>query len=210
VCAPDADALGNDIKGDCVRAGIAHQLNRLFQLTGSTRRIGAAEVLADYDRATGGFDTGEVILDVLHEGLTIGLFGEKIAAVARVDAKDNDAVALATFCGGGILGGYALPMLAQEQIGRGEDWTIPEGGLPAGDRPGKWGLHALDTAEVSPGLDTHETWGMRQAASPGWRGTCCDELYLLIWERWARLDGRVPSGFAYADLLADVRARGGV
>ena len=208
VCAPDNDPLGNDAKGDCVRAGLAHQLNRVFQLTGSSRRITTQDVLSEYDRATGGDDTGEVILDVLNEGLSVGLWGEKIAAVARVDFNSPDSVALGTFVGCGLYGGFDLPEVAREQISDGGDWDIPPGGLASGDYPGKWGRHAMDCAQVSPGLDIYETWGERQGATAQWRRECCRELYLIVWERWARADGRVPSGFDFERLVSDVRARG--
>src|ERR1700681_3164425 len=60
--------FGNDVNGDCVIAGRAHQTLRFEDIEqGSEISISDADVLKEYFKETGGPDAGLVVLDSLNE-----------------------------------------------------------------------------------------------------------------------------------------------
>ena len=60
--------FGNDVHGDCVIAGRAHQTLRFEDIEqGSVMMITDKDVLNEYFKETGGADTGLVVLDSLNE-----------------------------------------------------------------------------------------------------------------------------------------------
>ena len=100
--------FGNDVHGDCVIAGRAHQTLRFEDIEqGSVLMITDKEVLKEYFKETGGPDTGLVVLDSLnewrHKGWKVGKHNYKIQAFAEVDFRKNDEVRQAVFADVGVL-----------------------------------------------------------------------------------------------------------
>ena len=214
---PDTDALGNDRAGCCVFAGPGHQLNMINVQLGDQSRVSADDVLAAYskytgfDPITGENDNGYYVRNMLDHWRAEGLYGTKVIAYALVDWTNPEEVAVATWLGCGTIGGYALPLASQGQIddlGR-QLWDVPAGGWPAGRGPGTWGGHCVWLRGASPKLMNTNSWGQDTVWTLEWQQACCDEMWLVLVDKWVDASGRAPNGFAYEDLLADVKARGG-
>jgi hypothetical protein len=202
--APDTDPLGNDSIGDCVYAAPAHFAMLIGQLTGRPIQITRGQVVDAYARATG-FNPATGSGD---NGAYIR--GTQLDAFVCVDPNDADEVALALFLGGGLIGGYDLPLASRDQVDEqgNPEWCVPPGGWPEGQGPGTWGGHAV--AEHADRLLQLNTWGLNAHATTGWRTTCCGELWMPLLKGWRLGNGRAPNGFAYDDLLSDARSRGAV
>ena len=206
----DNDPMYNDVYGDCVFAAPGHMVNMIGQHTGSNLIVTAEMVKSAYLTATGGMDSGYYIRSMLDQWLLDGLYGTKLEAYCAVDKNDPDEVAIALWLGCGLIGGYDLPLASQgqtDEYGR-QLWDVPNGGWPAGKGPGSWGGHCMYQRGTSPGMDDYNSWG--EADTEGtiaWRLDCCSELYLPMVREWRLGTGRAPNGFAWDDLLADVRAR---
>jgi hypothetical protein len=207
----DSDVLGNDVYGNCVFAGIAHKLRRIGLMTGdsSLARINADDVIRTYLTLTGGVDEGFVIREALKIIRRDGLFGIRIDGFAMVNMSDPDERRIASWLGCGTLNGYNLPLASQGQTddqGR-QLWDVPAGGWAAGKGPGTWGGHCEDNHAEGNGLGTDVSWGEPTVRTEAWMQACCDEGYLMLVPQWGA-GGRAPNGFAYADLLSDIAARG--
>jgi hypothetical protein len=209
---PDADPLGNDGAGNCVFAGPGHMVNMIGQQVGRSdlvvtkgMAIGAYTKYAGYDPFTGANDNGYVIRTMLGNWQRDGMYGTKALAYALVDSSNEDEVALANWLGMGTIGGYALPIASQGQSdeqGRPE-WSVPEGGFPPGKGPGTWGGHCI----YQRGQRNGNTWGESVIWTQAWDRECCDELWLVVVDASRLATGRIPAGFAFEDMLADVKAR---
>ena len=206
----DGDHLHNNRHGNCAYAAPAHLLMLEGKLTGSPVVITGDDVDREYglgtgfDPATGVRDNGAYLRDVMEQWRLVGLYGERIDAYLWINPHDPIEFSWALWNCGGLIGGFALPLCARDQVdGQGNpDWFIPADGWPKGDGPGAWGGHAIAIhgGGNSWGLPTHWTWD--------WQSACCDELVMPITKRWQLRNGRTPNGLAYADVLADARARG--
>src|SRR5215813_5982087 len=89
--------FGNDVHGDCVIAGRAHQTLRFEDIEqGSVLMITDKDVLKEYFKETGGADNGLVVFDSLnewrHKGWKVGKHTYKIKAFAEVDFRNKDEV----------------------------------------------------------------------------------------------------------------------
>src|SRR5207248_1651934 len=81
--------FGNDVHGDCVIAGRAHQTLRFEDIEqGSVLMISDKDVLKEYFKQTGGPDSGLVVLDSLNQwrrsGWKVRKHTYKIQAFAEV------------------------------------------------------------------------------------------------------------------------------
>jgi hypothetical protein len=208
----DTDVLGNDTWGCCVFAGIAHKLRRIGLMTGNANlsSINADDVVKTYLTLTGGADKGFEIREALKIMRKTGLFGATIDGFALVNMGDPDERRIAAWLGCGTLNGYQLPLASQNQVdaqGR-QLWDVPAGGWPTGKGPGSWGGHCEDNHAEDNGLGTDNSWGDPTVRTDAWMRACCDEGYLMLVPQWGAA-GKAPNGFAYADLLSDIQARGG-
>lgn len=204
----DTNPLGNDLYGNCVFVMIAHKLRRIGAIVGDLQlmNITAEDVIKTYFDATGGNDWGFVIRDALKMLVNTGLFGVKADAFVAVNFKDPVERRIAGFLGCGTCNGYALPLTAQGQVddqGR-QLWFKPTGGWPEGKGPGSWGGHAID--KCGERMNKGISWGGDATWNDDFEIECCDESWLVLVPQWGNAM-RCPNGFAYADLLADVRAR---
>lgn len=213
---PDTDPLYNQHAGCCLFSMAGHHVRLVARLVGrddiadavteeAVKRAYAAAT--GYDPDTGEGDNGYTFSGLFAIWEAAGLFGTRMVARASVDWSDEDEVALANWLGVGTLGGYALPIAAQDQVdSRGRpQWSVPPDGWPQGDGPGKWGNHAI----FQHGQRGGNTWGDSVIWTPDWNRACCFQLELGVLDISAMANGRVPAGFAWDDLLADVRARAG-
>jgi len=206
----DRDPLGNTDNGDCVFAGPAHMVNLQAKLVGRPDIcVTEEQALAEYYKRTGGPDVGYVIRDMIQIGKDEGLYGVHFLGAAMVDKNDPVEVALACWCGGGLIGGYDLPANWREQLDNGALWTRPAGGWAPGQGPSTNSGHCTFMPGTAPGGDQVNSWGILVGQEAEWRQDCCSELWLLLTDLWVT-GGFAPNGFSAADLIADIRARGGI
>jgi hypothetical protein len=217
--APDTDPKGNNWCGDCVWAGYANQVNACRQAMGLPILVTEAEVVAAYRKYTG-FDPADPSTDrgtTMQEMWNVaeskdGLFGARVLARASIDPTDGDALTAGVILAGGVIGSYALPECAQNQVDDHDRqlWDYnPAKGWPDGDYPGKWGGHCMRKGGRSPGGDNDDSWGAAHYMTNAFRIETCQSLELALLDTWqfGTADGLAPNGFAFADLLSDIRSR---
>lgn len=216
---PSTSALGNDVKGNCVFAGPAHREIVIGQITGREVDITTQDVddeysaRTGYDPTTGANDNGWYIREFMKAARKGPMFNGKMApidAYVAVDWSNVEERAAASWLGVGTMDGFALPASAQGQKdGHGRDlWFIPPGGWNANNKPGTWGNHCMWRLGVSPFIDKTWTWGGPAWCRDDWSARCTFESWLMVSRAMLMRNGRIPAGFAYDDLMADVRARG--
>jgi hypothetical protein len=210
----DDDPLGNNKASCCVFSGPGHMVKMIGQQTGDEITVTEQMVLDAYS-ITGYkldpkiFDNGFNIRVLLKLWKLFGLYGTKALAYVSINWNDPDEVALASWLGCGVIGGFMLPKTAQGQVdaqGR-QLWDVPKGGFPAGQGPNTWGLHCIWCNSVSPNLVGGNSWGRKVYWTTPWQQQCCEEMWMVLVDKWQMATGRAPNGFAFSDLLADAAAR---
>jgi len=174
--------FANDVYGDCVIAGRAHQTLRFERIEqGSVLMITDKNVLAEYLKETGGRDTGLVVLDSLKEwrqkGWKVGKRTYKISAFAELTVKQHQEIRQAIFADVGIGLGVQLPNSAKTQIQTGQPWDVTTG--PAA-KPGSWGGHYVYVPGYTPAGPVCVTWGRKQQMTWRWLDKYCDEAYAIF------------------------------
>lgn len=174
--------FGNDVHGDCVIAGRAHQTLRFKDIEhGSVLMITDKDVLQEYFKETGGADRGLVVLDSLsewrHRGWKVGKRSYKIRAYAQVNFNSEDEVRQAIFADVGVGFGVQLPKAAQAQIQAGQPWDVTTGPDSA---PGSWGGHYVYVVGYTPDGPVCVTWGRKQQMTWAWVDKYCDEAFAIF------------------------------
>ena len=174
--------FGNDVVGDCVIAGRAHQTLRFEDIEqGSVMMIADKDVLNEYYKETGGPDSGLVVLDSLNvwrqKGWRVGKHTFKIKAYAEVNRANRVEVRQAIFADVGVGLGLSLPKSAQQQIQTGQPWTVTSG--PSA-KPGSWGGHYVYVCGYTPTGPVCVTWGRKQQMAWSWFLKYCDEAYAIF------------------------------
>jgi len=174
--------FANDVHGDCVMAGRAHQTLRFEDIEqGSVLMINDKEVLKEYFKETGGPDAGLVTLESLKEwrkkGWKVGKHTYKIQAFAEINYMSRDEVRQAIFANVGIGLGLQLPIAAQNQIQTGQPWDVTSG---PDSKPGSWGGHYVYVSGYTPAGPVCVTWGRKQQITWAWLSKYCDEAYAIF------------------------------
>jgi hypothetical protein len=174
--------FANDVYGDCVIAGRAHQTLRFEDIEqGSALMITDKEVLKEYLKETGGVDSGLVVLASLnewrHQGWKVGKHSYRIKAFAEVAFRNKDEVRQAIFADVGIGIGVQLPNAAKKQIQSGQPWEVTRG---PDSRPGSWGGHYVYVPGYTPSGPVCVTWGRKQQMTWAWLKKYCDEAYAIF------------------------------
>jgi hypothetical protein len=211
---PDVDPLANNYAGCCVFSGPGHMVKMVGQQTDQPITVTPQMVIDAY--AIGGykissklFDNGFNIRVMLKLWKLREMYGTKTLAYASVNWNDPTEVALASWLGCGTIGGFRLPLTAQGQVdskGR-QFWSVPKGGFPAGKGPGTWGSHCIWCCKPSPAINGGNSWGQATYWDMPWQEQCCDEMWMVLIDKWQMSTGRAPNGFAFHDLLSDAAVR---
>ena len=173
--------LANDIWGDCVWAGAAHE-HMLWTLEGGSPRahFTSRDVLSDYSAATG-FDPNKPATDrgtdmqvaAAYRQKTgiVDTYGNrhKIDAYAALKVGDTDQLAQAAWIFGAVGVGVNVPSSMIDQFKSNQVWSIASGDTIEGG-------HYIPLV----GRDAHGnflfiTWGRIQAATPDWVSEYMDE-----------------------------------
>jgi hypothetical protein len=184
---------GNDQYGDCTCAARAHAETVFNALTGSAVIPTTEEVLAFYNKMTGGQDTGCNELDILKAWKKKQAFDDKLVAFVSVDPKNIEHVKQAIALFGGAYIGFQCQENVMRDFEAGRPWT-----------PGKLTNdgHAVYVVAYDADTVTVLTWGTTQKGTWAWFLECCDECYGLL-PIEAELDGFAP-GFNFSQLKTDL------
>ncbi|MGE5617023.1 MAG: hypothetical protein ACM3X5_08920 [Bacillota bacterium] len=172
--------FANDVLGDCVMAGRAHQTLR-FEWIEQKKivQITDKDVEREYYKETGGPDSGLVVLDSLKEwrtgGWKVGKINYKIRAFAEIDFAVHDELKQAIYADVGVGIGVQLPISAQAQTGHVWDVTTGPNAVP-----GSWGGHYVYVVGYDPTGPVCITWGRKQQMTWAWLDKYCDEAYAIF------------------------------
>ena len=194
---------GNDQYGNCVVAGAAHMVQTWTANAGRHETIiPDKQVIDAYLKLTGGQDTGLNMLAFLDYWQKVGIFGNKIGGYVSVNPRKITQMQYANYLFGGVFTGFLLPLSSQNQA----VWEVPVYGPVGRGEPESWGGHCAPIGVTSPHAYTVSTWGVEQPATPGFVATYSDEAYAILTLDWFTVTHKTPYGFAYRDLLSDLKA----
>jgi hypothetical protein len=178
--------FGNDVYGDCVLAGRAHQTLR-FEAVEQKKVLSITEkdVLNEYWKEEGGrgpqYDNGLVVLDSLKlwrsKGWKVGARTYSIDAFAQIDQKNAVEVKAAICLLTGAGAGLSLPTSARTQLDAGKPWDVTTG---PDSTPNSWGGHYVFLSGYTEHGPVCVTWGRKQQMTWQFLTKYCDELYGIV------------------------------
>lgn len=189
---------GNDQYGDCTIAAIAHYLTIVNAFVGINKIPSEADVLALYNKLTGGQDTGLNELDLLKYWKKKGCLKEKIPYYVSVNPKNHKEVMQTIWLFGAVYIGFNVQQNAITDFNKRIPWTP---GILTGDG------HAVDVANYDAVMLKVLTWGNDIDAYWTWWDTCVDEVWLIV-PTEAKQPDFLP-GFAWDQLMADAQVIAG-
>jgi len=174
--------FANDIYGNCVIAGRAHQTLRFEYIEQSkVLKITDQEVIKEYLKETGGVDSGLILHDSLGEWRKRGWIAAKkhylIQAYAEIDRTSTQEVKRTIFMDLGAGIGLLLPRTAKTEFEAGKPWKKTTG---SGSARGSWGGHYVYLTGYTTLGPTCVTWGRKQQMSWAFFKKYCDEAYAII------------------------------
>jgi hypothetical protein len=191
---------GNDQYGDCVEAGIGHQVG---QYTRYARGVEAlftdADILNAYSAITGfraddpSTDQGTYTQDAMTWWRRTGLAGHRILMFASLDVADTTALKQAIELFGAVGIGFNFPASAMDQFDDGEPWTVVKGS------PLEGGHYVIATGYDQDYLKV-KTWGTQQLMAWPFHAAYTDEAWVVITAEMA--DSAGSSTFTGIDLYA--------
>ena len=186
---------GNDTKGDCTIAALAHAVTVYRGFIGKETIMATTDVLKLYFHLTGGQDTGLNEADVLNYWRQNKADGEKILAYVSIDPKNHTHIEQAIQLFGGVYLGFQVQQNCIAEFNAHQPWT-----------PGP--LTNDGHAVFAVGYDgkgvTVLTWGNTQQGTWAWWDECVDEAYAIL-PPDAEKAGFAP-GFNFQQLKTDLNA----
>ncbi|SNT27431.1 hypothetical protein SAMN05421770_106246 [Granulicella rosea] len=201
----------NDQYGDCTCAAAAHMIQTWTANAGAMRSPSDNDVLAFYEHfTTPGPENGCNMLDVLNYWQGVGLGGDKIAAFAQIEPKNNTQVKDAVNLFGSCYIGVALPYFAVNAPDLSKvPWVVPASGPVGEAAPDPQGGHCIPAVAYDSRNLYVVSWGAIKAMSWQFYDTYADESYAVLSQDFVA-DGKSPVGFDMAQLQADLTALRGV
>lgn len=186
---------GNDSKGDCTIAAVAHAITSYRGMVGQRRIMSQTAVVKLYLHLTGGLDSGLNELDVLNYWRQNKVSGDEILAFVSVSPKDHTHVEQAIQLFGGVYLGFQVQQNCIEDFDARRPWT---------PKPLTNDGHAVYAVGYDQNGVTVLTWGNTQQGTWAWWDECVDEAYAIVPPE-AKQSGFAP-GFDVQQLLADLNA----
>jgi hypothetical protein len=176
----------NDQLGDCVIAGRAHMTIRFeyFEQKEKILPIKDNEVLSEYKREGGSMVEGQQGLNMLDslnwwrkKGWKTGGETYSIFSFAELDRSGINEVKVAIRYLNGAYIGLSLPNSWQDQIGRGQPWTVVPG--PSG-KPNPHNGHCVYLCGYNASGPVCVTWGKKQPMTWDYLTAYADEIYAIV------------------------------
>lgn len=199
--------FANDRLGDCTIAAAAHmtELWAALELPSSPAVSPTdSQVVALYERITGGKDIGATCLDALKAWRKQKLAGDAPQAFVQLDLRNRSHVRIAVDYFAGAYVGLSLPVSAQAEVGA--TWRAHASGA---GQPGSWGGHCVNIVGYDRLHLTCVTWGRLQLMSWAFWDLYCDEAYAVMPQSWVARPHTHPTGIDVAQLQADLAALAG-
>jgi hypothetical protein len=199
---PDWKVFGNNLYGDCVWAGAAHEhmlINKIVH--GKDVLFDDKCVLGDYSAVTGfnasdpSTDNGTVVREALAYRRKVGIVDSKgvrhkIGAYVALDPKNWQHLQEATYIFGSVGIGFEFPASAMDQFHKKQPWDVVSGSKIEGGHyvPIVGSVHSADQA-------TALTWGRRQPFTRAFYERYNDEAWVYITEEALDSKGKGLHGF---------------
>jgi hypothetical protein len=172
---------GNDRYGDCVEAGIGHQVGQ-YTLVSSGLEVTFSDqqILAAYSAITGfsqdnpETDQGTYTQDAMTWWRKTGLEGHAIVLFAALDLANVKALKQAINAFGGMGIGFNFPAYAMDQFNAGKSWDVQK---KNGQIEG--GHYVLATGYDDQYLRV-KTWGAEQEMSWAFLAKYADEAWVVL------------------------------
>jgi hypothetical protein len=197
---------GNDEYGDCVEAGLGHQVGEYtLQGTGVEALFSDADILNAYSAITGfnpskpNTDQGTYTQDAMAWWRKTGLNSHKVTLYASLELTNVTALKQAIQLFGGVGVGFNFPESAMDQFNAGQPWTVVKGSPLEGG-------HYV----VAVGYDATYlyvlTWGTVQRMAWSFFTKYADEAWAVITPEMANAAGTTFSGAALYGMGEDFAA----
>jgi hypothetical protein len=189
---------GNDTKGDCTIAALAHAITVCEGLIKKKKIMSQVNVLKLYMHLTGGVDSGLNELDVLNYWQSNSVDGDKILAFVSIDVKNHTHIQQAINLFGGVYLGFQVQQNCIQEFDAHQPWT---------PGPLTQDGHAVYAVAYDANTVTVLTWGNTQTGTWAWWDECVDEAYAILPPEAKKSD--FDPGFKFAQLKADLSAVAG-
>lgn len=172
---------GNDEYGDCVEAGLGHQVGQITEYSGGTEALfTTADILAAYSAITG-FDAGDPSTDqgtYTQDAMTwwrkTGLYGHAIVLFASIDLTDTTLLRQCIELFGAVGIGFNFPAFAMDQFNAGQPWDVQKKNATI-----EGGHYVIATGYDAKYLRT-KTWGTGQDMSWAFLAKYADEAWVVL------------------------------
>ena len=206
--------LANDQVGDCVIAMMLHSIED-FHLDAGTPvpAFSDDDAIKLYSAITGydptdpnsdrGTNEGTAMTYWERPGLrTSDGVDHTIVATVAVDPSNLTECRIAVDEFVALQIGIAPPITAQGQ----KEWAVVGDGRTGDSAPGSWGGHGIPYREYDAEAFKCVTWGAELLLTVPFHQTYAQEAHVVVTEEMLGKQGTGPSGVAWDDLIADIRA----
>ena len=205
-----AGCLGNDVAGDCVWAGAAHETILWAAEAAKHVPFSDASVLSDYSALTGydpndpSTDQGTDMQQAASYRLKTGVIDatgtrHKIGAYLAVTPGNPDELAAAIYIFGAVGIGLRFPSYAMDEFNEGKPWDTRLGPMQID------GGHYVCATARRNGVFDVVTWGRIQKMTERFYRRFNDETLVYLSPEFLTA-GKSPEGFDLARLQADLKA----
>lgn len=200
----------NDRLGDCVPAGMFHQVQLWTAANGhqfiptDPQVIQTYSAISGYNPATGANDNGCDVLTAMNYWKNTGIAGHKIDAFVSVNTAAHKKIMQAVWLCLGVGLGINLPISTQAQVTNGQVWSYVAGPNAI---PGSWGGHYVYIVSFSPSKLGFISWGKYYEMTWQFFDLYSEEAFApLSKDSINGATNRAPNSINWAHLQADLNA----
>jgi len=181
--------LGNDNYGDCVEAGICHQVSEYTRDASGTEvtftdddALGLYSAITGFDKNDPSTDQGTYTQDAMTYWRKTGVKGHEVTLFASLKLADLASIkqAVATFGAVGI--GFNFPESAMDQFDAGQPWTVVK------NSPIEGGHYVVAVGYDATYLEVL-TWGAVQKMAWSFFAKYADEAWVVVTPEMVSQDG---------------------